>query len=76
MITKKTNFIFIFADDLGYGDLGCYGNEAMLYDLSIDERQLENIAEKHPDICLKMSAQIDEWTTTLSQNTLRERLKT
>ncbi|MDX2266734.1 MAG: sulfatase [Bryobacter sp.] len=22
----KTNFIILFADDLGYGDLGCYGN--------------------------------------------------
>ncbi|MHC4123733.1 MAG: sulfatase-like hydrolase/transferase, partial [Planctomycetota bacterium] len=23
---RKPNFIFIFADDLGWGDLGCYGN--------------------------------------------------
>lgn len=23
----KPNFIFIYADDLGYGDLGCYGSE-------------------------------------------------
>ena len=24
---EKPNFIFIFADDLGWGDLGCYGNQ-------------------------------------------------
>ena len=24
--TDKPNFVFIFADDLGWGDLGCYGN--------------------------------------------------
>ena len=24
--TKKPNFVFVFADDMGWGDLGCYGN--------------------------------------------------
>lgn len=24
---KKPNFIFIYADNMGYGDLGCFGSE-------------------------------------------------
>ncbi len=24
--SNRPNFVFIFADDLGWGDLGCYGN--------------------------------------------------
>ncbi len=29
-ITEKPNILFIFADDWGYGDLGCYGNTEVL----------------------------------------------
>ena len=29
VIMEKTNFIIIFMDDMGYGDMGCYGTKAI-----------------------------------------------
>ncbi|MDQ8199445.1 arylsulfatase [Pelagicoccus enzymogenes] len=37
---EKPNIIIIYADDVGYGDLGCYGAEA------IDTPNLDSLAEK------------------------------
>ncbi|MFI3209225.1 MAG: sulfatase-like hydrolase/transferase [Eubacteriales bacterium] len=37
---KKPNIIFIFADDLGYGDLGCYGHS------EINTPNIDRLAEK------------------------------
>jgi arylsulfatase A-like enzyme len=36
---KQPNFVFIFADDLGWGDLGCYGNR------QIKTPNLDNLAK-------------------------------
>ena len=36
----KPNFVFIFADDLGWGDLGCYGNQ------QIRTSNLDRLAEQ------------------------------
>ena len=38
-ITTKPNIIFIMADDMGYGDLGCYGAE------KIPTPNMDSIAE-------------------------------
>jgi arylsulfatase A len=38
--TKKPNIIFIFADDLGYGDVGCYGQQ------KIETPNIDKLAQK------------------------------
>jgi arylsulfatase A-like enzyme len=38
--TDRPNFVFIFADDLGWGDLGCYGNR------QIKTPNLDELAKK------------------------------
>ncbi len=38
--TKKPNIIFIFADDLGYGDIGCYGQQ------KIETPNIDKLAQK------------------------------
>jgi arylsulfatase A-like enzyme len=40
--TKKPNIIFIMADDMGYGDLGCYGQK-MIKTPNIDKLATEGI---------------------------------
>ena len=34
-VQSKPNIIFIIADDLGYGDLGCYGQKLSALPISI-----------------------------------------
>jgi arylsulfatase A len=38
--TSKPNIIFIFADDLGYGDIGCYGQQ------KIETPNIDKLAQK------------------------------
>ncbi len=39
-VTKRPNIVILFADDMGYGDLSCYGNPV------IDTPQLDRLAEQ------------------------------
>jgi hypothetical protein len=43
------------ADDLGYGDLGCYGHCRDRYDLTQDVGEQRNVAAQHPQVVSKIA---------------------
>lgn len=45
-VTNKPNFIFILADDLGYGDLGCYGQK-LIQTPMIDKLSTKSMTFSH-----------------------------
>ena len=47
--TRLPNFIIIYCDDLGYGDLGCYGSRAILTP-NIDRMAADNSQMCHSNI--------------------------
>ena len=51
--TQPPNIIFILADDMGYGDLGCYGAE------KIKTPNIDRLAERMPEKAAEMKAQLD-----------------
>lgn len=64
------NIIFIYIDDMGYGDLSCYGNKEIetqleLYNLGEDVAESKNVAKEYPDIAKKLSKKVIEWWKTM-----------
>jgi N-acetylgalactosamine-6-sulfatase len=41
------------------------GNEYLLYDLSVDEKEMHNVAQNHPEIVKEMSQKMEKWVSGL-----------
>lgn len=66
LANEKPNVIFILADDLGYGDLGCYGQKQILTP-RLDQMAAEEHAI-HAILCWvyrlhSKSMRADDWST-------------
>jgi arylsulfatase A-like enzyme len=47
---KKPNVVFILVDNLGWGDLGCYGGHVYQTSLSEEDEKLLKQALEHPKL--------------------------
>ena len=41
--------------------------EIELYDLSVDVAESQNVAEEHPDVATRMTANLEAWVTELPE---------
>jgi hypothetical protein len=54
VITAKPNIVFILSDDVGYGDISCYGAKA------VKTPNVDQIAKQKPKLVKKLSNKLAE----------------
>jgi hypothetical protein len=61
---EKPDILLIYADDIGYGDVGCYGATAVktpnVDRIAKDPAESANVAGQHPEMAEKLSRELDQ----------------
>ena len=52
----------------GYWKMHKKGNDYVLYDLYVDDKELYDVAQKYPEVIKEMSSKMEEWVSTLPKS--------
>ena len=69
----KPNIVLILADDLGYGDVGCYNKEAKVPTPQLDRLFLDGATERHVEANALLAARTDQPGEPLTERAVDER---
>ena len=63
---QPPNFVVIFADDLGYGDISCYGPTGVTISEIVGEKK--NVIKSNPEVVRRLNGHLKDFAKDIADN--------